>query len=258
MPERISNETLDFLIPLGHPRIMSAEPVVPDRRQRRRQETKEEVLDHAAEIMAEQGVAGLSVGEVARRMGIRPPSLYGYFPSKNALYDALFERGARMVLDHFRAEAESLDVEGRSLADVLLQSARVLRRLVDRAPGVHPAAVLAAGARLHAVGRGLRAGRRAGRAEPRLVRRACRSWGSSAPTPTSTTSIATGPCSRQASSASSCPTRPASRSPPAGSPRRCPTSWPCSPGTTAPTPTSMSTPTNHVTPKKEARRVRNR
>ena len=46
-----------------------------DRRQRRRLETIEEVLDTAAEIMAEQGVVGLSVGEVARRMGIRPPSL---------------------------------------------------------------------------------------------------------------------------------------------------------------------------------------
>jgi len=102
---------------------MSAEPVVPDRRQRRRQETMEEVLDHAVEIMAEQGVAGLSVGEVARRMGIRPPSLYGYFPSKNALYDALFERGARLILEHFRAEAETVDLQGRSLSDVLLQSA---------------------------------------------------------------------------------------------------------------------------------------
>jgi AcrR family transcriptional regulator len=102
---------------------MSAQSVVPDRRQRRRQETMGEVLDHAAEIMAEQGVAGLSVGEVARRMGIRPPSLYGYFPSKHALYDALFARGAEMVLDHFRADAEALSVPGQSLADVLLQAA---------------------------------------------------------------------------------------------------------------------------------------
>jgi len=102
---------------------MSAEPFVRDRRQRRRQETMEEVLDHAAQIMAEQGVAGLSVGEVARRMGIRPPSLYGYFPSKHALYDALFERGARMVLERVRGDVESFDVKGRSLAQVLLEAA---------------------------------------------------------------------------------------------------------------------------------------
>src|SRR3954454_22798393 len=80
-----------------------------DRRQRRRQESIEEVLDHAVEIMAEQGVAGLSIGEIARRMDIRPPSLYVYFPSKNALYDALFARGAQSILDAFVAQGESED-----------------------------------------------------------------------------------------------------------------------------------------------------
>jgi AcrR family transcriptional regulator len=102
---------------------MSAEPVAPDRRARRRQETIVEVLDIAAEIMAEQGVVGLSVGEVARRMGIRPPSLYVYFPSKNALYDALFARGAQLLLDHVRAEAATVDLDQRSFDDVLLGAA---------------------------------------------------------------------------------------------------------------------------------------
>jgi AcrR family transcriptional regulator len=69
-----------------------------DRRQRRRQETIEQVLDVAVEVMADQGVAGLTLGEVARRMGIRPPSLYVYFDGKNALYDALFERGWQELL----------------------------------------------------------------------------------------------------------------------------------------------------------------
>src|SRR3954452_25506050 len=80
---------------------MASDPLHLDRRQRRRQESIEEVLDHAVEIMAEQGVAGLSIGEIARRMDIRPPSLYVYFPSKHALYDALFLRGAQSVLDAF-------------------------------------------------------------------------------------------------------------------------------------------------------------
>jgi AcrR family transcriptional regulator len=76
-----------------------AEPVPLDRRQRRRQETIEEILDVAATVMAEHGVAGLTLGEVARRMGMRTPSLYGYFDGKYALYDALFERGWRRLLD---------------------------------------------------------------------------------------------------------------------------------------------------------------
>jgi AcrR family transcriptional regulator len=47
--------------------------------------------------MAAEGVAALSLAEVARRMGMRPPSLYQYFPSKGATYDALFGEGARRV-----------------------------------------------------------------------------------------------------------------------------------------------------------------
>jgi AcrR family transcriptional regulator len=93
-----------------------------DRRQRRRQETIEEVLDVAAVLMREQGVAGLSIGEVARRMGIRPPSLYVYFDSKNALYDALFERGAKLIADALQAFGEQLD-DSLPLEESLLASA---------------------------------------------------------------------------------------------------------------------------------------
>jgi len=69
-----------------------------DRRTRRRNETVQEILDVALEVMAEEGVAALSLSEVARRMGLRPPSLYQYFPSRMAIYDALFERAARQAL----------------------------------------------------------------------------------------------------------------------------------------------------------------
>ncbi|TFV33883.1 TetR/AcrR family transcriptional regulator [Streptomyces sp. T1317-0309] len=77
-----------------------------DRRLRRRNETVQEILDTAIEVMAKDGVAGLSMAEVARRVGVRPPSLYQYFPSKMAIYDALFERGGREsadVLEHYSA-----------------------------------------------------------------------------------------------------------------------------------------------------------
>src|SRR3982074_32265 len=68
-----------------------------DRRARRRRETIEEILEVAVEVMTEDGVAALSLAEVARRMGIRPPSLYQYFPSKAAIDNALVARGARRV-----------------------------------------------------------------------------------------------------------------------------------------------------------------
>ncbi|MEV6984922.1 TetR/AcrR family transcriptional regulator [Sphaerisporangium sp. NPDC051017] len=70
-----------------------------DRRLRRRSETVQEILDTAIEVMAEEGAAALSLAEVARRVGMRPPSLYQYFPSKMAIYDALFERGMRQAVE---------------------------------------------------------------------------------------------------------------------------------------------------------------
>lgn len=63
------------------------------RQHRRRQLTVDEALHHAVEIMTEQGVGALTISEMARRMGIRGPSLYKYFPSLHAVYDALFARG---------------------------------------------------------------------------------------------------------------------------------------------------------------------
>lgn len=69
-----------------------------DRRTRRRQQTIGEILDVAIELMGSEGVAALSLSAVARRLGMQPPSLYQYFPSKMAIYDALFQRGAELFL----------------------------------------------------------------------------------------------------------------------------------------------------------------
>src|SRR3974390_2462917 len=70
-------------------------PRRPDRRARRRQETIDEILDIATGVMTEEGVNGLSLAEVARRPGAQPPSLYKYFGSLMAVYDALYLRGAK-------------------------------------------------------------------------------------------------------------------------------------------------------------------
>src|SRR5262245_22353538 len=79
----------------------------PDRRARRRQETIEEILDLAEAIMAEEGVNGLSLAEVARRLGVQPPSLYKYFPSLMSVYDALYARGAREHLEVMRGAMDA-------------------------------------------------------------------------------------------------------------------------------------------------------
>lgn len=67
-----------------------------ERRQRNHQEMIDFILDAACDVMREQGVAALNLQEVARRVGMRAPSLYNYFPSKLALYEALFAMGMKM------------------------------------------------------------------------------------------------------------------------------------------------------------------
>jgi AcrR family transcriptional regulator len=54
------------------------------------------IVTAARAVMREQGVAALTLNEVARRVGLRVPSLYEYFPSKAALYDTLFRMSIRL------------------------------------------------------------------------------------------------------------------------------------------------------------------
>jgi AcrR family transcriptional regulator len=84
-------------------------PARSDRRARRRQETIREILDIARDVMTKDGVNGLSLSEVARRLGIKPPSIYKYFPSLMAIYDALFLEGQRENLEAMRAGMHSAE-----------------------------------------------------------------------------------------------------------------------------------------------------
>ena len=80
------------------------ETPIRDRRAERRQATRAEILEAAWDLARTQGVAALSLGDVARRVGIRPPSLYWYFPSKNAIYDAMFAEANRKLLERIAAQ----------------------------------------------------------------------------------------------------------------------------------------------------------
>jgi len=75
---------------------------------RRRAAVRDEALEHAIALMGQEGVGALTVSEVARRMGIRGPSLYKYFPSRHALYDALFARGLAGQQAALHAAVESV------------------------------------------------------------------------------------------------------------------------------------------------------
>jgi len=53
------------------------------------------VLAAAAGLAHEHGLASISMREIGARVGLHASSLYQYFPSKDAIYDALFAQGHR-------------------------------------------------------------------------------------------------------------------------------------------------------------------
>jgi AcrR family transcriptional regulator len=104
--------------------VIESTSALPDRRARRRQETIEEILAIAEDVMTQEGVNGLSLSEVARRLGVKPPSIYKYFDSIMGIYDALFERGQRANLDVMRTAMERAEPGLGALAAGLDASGR--------------------------------------------------------------------------------------------------------------------------------------
>jgi AcrR family transcriptional regulator len=85
-----------------------------DRRTERHEATKAEILQAAWDIARTEGLAGLSLRDVARKIGMRAPSLYSYFDSKHAIYDAMFAQGCRQYLEGEAAVVTT----GEPLADL--------------------------------------------------------------------------------------------------------------------------------------------
>jgi AcrR family transcriptional regulator len=82
-----------------------------DTRAVRRTATRERILEAAWEQGRAEGLAGVSLRDVGAAVGMRAPSLYTYFPSKNAMYDAMYAVGAQELLDWLAQGATTDDPE---------------------------------------------------------------------------------------------------------------------------------------------------
>ena len=72
---------------------------VTDRRAERRAEKRCAIIEAAWALARRDGLGAVSLHGVAAAVGLRQPSLYVYFDSKLALYDAMFADGYRKLLD---------------------------------------------------------------------------------------------------------------------------------------------------------------
>jgi len=92
----------------------------PDRRAERHHATRSRILAAAWALARDRGLAGWSLRDIADEVGMRTPSLYVYFDSKNALYDAMFAEGYA----DFLARIEVTSRQGRPI-DVLHRAAHL-------------------------------------------------------------------------------------------------------------------------------------
>ena len=90
-----------------------------DIRSRKRDWARAEIVAAAWELVGRDGLATLSLRELAARVGMRAPSLYTYFPSKNDLYDAMYAQGMRQFAEHM-----SSSPLGRNAQETLRNRAR--------------------------------------------------------------------------------------------------------------------------------------
>ena len=95
---------------------MSKEAEALDWRQSRRLSARAAILDTAWAVVREEGLAALSLRNLARRTGITTPTVYAYFNSKNDIYDAMFGQAAEDFAAHMAAPYASDDPHETLLA----------------------------------------------------------------------------------------------------------------------------------------------
>lgn len=84
-------------------------PVRKGPRKRRFEQTRRDILDAAWSLAEQTGIAGISLREVARRVGMQAPSLYTYMASKDDLFDAMFIEGYLQLEEAGNTWTEAID-----------------------------------------------------------------------------------------------------------------------------------------------------
>lgn len=100
-----------------------------DVRSRKKDRTRAEIVAAAWELVRRDGLASLSLRELAARVGMRAPSLYTYFASKNDIFDAMYAGGMRQ----FAEEMQRVPV-GPTPRDTFRERARTFVRVALEDP----------------------------------------------------------------------------------------------------------------------------
>jgi AcrR family transcriptional regulator len=91
---------------------------VVDWREAKRVAARATIIDAAWELVGDEGLSGLSLRDLAKRAGITTPTVYTYFDSKHAIYDAMFGRAATEFSEWITAPYDNDDPRSLLIAGV--------------------------------------------------------------------------------------------------------------------------------------------
>ena len=78
----------------------------------KQENTKQKIIETALALFSERGCDAVSVGEIAAAVGIKAPSLYNHFPSKQSIFDAIVETTALQ----YEKDTDRIDIHVQSAA----------------------------------------------------------------------------------------------------------------------------------------------
>lgn len=93
----------------------------PSRIEQRREGVRSEIIDAAWAIARTEGLGSIGMRQLGAAVGMRAPSLYEYFPGKDAIYDAMFAEGNRLLAEGYEGLPDPADVGARA---VLIEATR--------------------------------------------------------------------------------------------------------------------------------------
>ena len=83
----------------------------PNKRAEQRAATLKLILDTAEDLFAQLGYFGVTIKDVADRMGIHPALIHYYFDGKKALFDAVFQRRVEYAVEVRTAGLDAYEAE---------------------------------------------------------------------------------------------------------------------------------------------------
>lgn len=123
---------LPIVCGLGMARLMSGVPENPSTPRRRLspEARKAQLMDMAVEVFAEMGLERAGHGDIAKRAGVSTPTVFNYFPTRDALVEAVLDR----IQSHSDEMFDQLPRSNGNRRDRIVQLATSFQNMVVERP----------------------------------------------------------------------------------------------------------------------------